>query len=100
MAVGLEASVWTYSNTEEIDTDASGYISPDEILEHTTNAAVCLRHVGRVIRFREWKRSSFSAGGPGMDKLRLRQEFFETIDVHPDEARVKTDLEHILSPTV
>eukprot|EP00913_Durusdinium_trenchii_P029100 g27284.t1 len=40
---------------KEIDTDASGYISPDEILEHTTNAAV--------------------------------QEFFETIDVHPDEAR-------------
>lgn len=39
----------------EIDTDASGFISPDEILEHTSNPAV--------------------------------QEFFETIDVHPSEAK-------------
>lgn len=38
----------------EIDTDASGFISPEEILEHTSSPAV--------------------------------QEFFETIDVHPDEA--------------
>ena len=41
--------------SQEIDTDASGFISPDEILEHTSNPAVC-RGRSREIRGLKLKR--------------------------------------------
>ena len=76
----------------EIDLDGSGFISPEEIVDHTSNPAVTLGLISQwlpsllslplvlhsLIAWKALPCSHAAASG--------RQEFFESIDVHPSEA--------------